>query len=225
MADSKGFLTSTDREFLRGKKEYDSKQSRYDRRQAIRERTRAAFHDFSLLYETLDRSERNKIFAPADESHSLFRAMIDTMAFLYHALEGDVDSNQAHQHPFPYPFDQLLRTGVRHGEISRHASATGGSWGGHVDVDFSVEIQEPHKTDHERVIEDLAKNEGRGLTERELRTAVAHAARVTASDEEPWVTDDGEPVEEVNLHRLADAVEQKAEELRAAEADKADEDS
>jgi len=61
-----GFLTEADREFIRGEREYSSKHSRYDRRRAIRERTRRAFADMSLLYNLLDEDELAKIFSTDD---------------------------------------------------------------------------------------------------------------------------------------------------------------
>lgn len=64
MSDEHGFLTPTDRSFLQGETEYDSKQGRYKRRQSIRERTRGAYLDFTLLYDHLDDEERTKIFEP-----------------------------------------------------------------------------------------------------------------------------------------------------------------
>jgi hypothetical protein len=62
MADQKGFLTASDRAFLRGEKKYNSKQGRYDRRRSIQERTQQAFRDFTLLYTKLEERERRKIF-------------------------------------------------------------------------------------------------------------------------------------------------------------------
>lgn len=45
----RGFLTVADREFLRGEKHYESKQGRYDRRRAIRDRLRNAVLDMNLV--------------------------------------------------------------------------------------------------------------------------------------------------------------------------------
>lgn len=61
---NRGFLTSTDREFLRGEKVYEHRQSTYDRRQTIRDRTRDALLDFAVLYEHLSDDQREKILQP-----------------------------------------------------------------------------------------------------------------------------------------------------------------
>lgn len=57
-------LTETDRQFLKGKKEYtgeNAKQMRYERRTAIRERVRQSLKDFSTLFDNLDAEEAGKI--------------------------------------------------------------------------------------------------------------------------------------------------------------------
>lgn len=100
MGDNKGFLTPADREFLRGEKEFsgdNAKQMRYQRRRSIRDRTRDAFRDFSLLFETLDDDELETI-AEQSEMRGGGRAMggprppdpsvTDTLAFIYLLHEG-----------------------------------------------------------------------------------------------------------------------------------------
>lgn len=64
MADQSGFLTQADRAFLEEDKTYETKQGRYARRESIRERTRAALHDFTLVYTALEREELETIFEP-----------------------------------------------------------------------------------------------------------------------------------------------------------------
>lgn len=71
MSGGKGFLTETDRKYLRGEKEYtgeNAKQMRYQRRQSIRDRTANAFRDFALLYHDLPPEERRKVLATIRES-------------------------------------------------------------------------------------------------------------------------------------------------------------
>lgn len=226
MTDSRGFLTDTDILFLRGGKQYDSKQQRYKRRQAIRERTRQAFYDFQLLHEELDAAERNKIFdPPAQETYDLVKAMSDTFAFIYHALEGDAGSNAATRNrSFKYPFDQVLEAGIRHGEIARQEGSDEFPFGGRVDVTFEVDVQQLKRVDQDRVLDDLAKNFGRGLTDDELRTAILHAARATVvGDGFGEAMEDRFGVSGHGLHALADRVERRAEELDLDDADDVDE--
>lgn len=179
MTDYKGFLTPGDRLFLQGQKQYESKQGRYERRESIRHRTRQAFYDFALLHQELERAERNKIFdPPAEETADLMKAMIETVAFLYHSLEGDAGSKAVDWgRTFRYPFAQVLKAGVQHGEMARHRHNEPDPFAGIVDVTFDVEVSRAQLADQDRVVEDLAENDGYGLTDEELRATIVHAAR------------------------------------------------
>lgn len=108
MPELKGFLTEKDREFLRGEKEYESKQGRYARRRSIRERTRGALRDFLLLCAELSVEERDKIFdtdPDSDESSELEEGVAKTIEFLYAGIGGYSG------------FRQPLQTGVAKGEV------------------------------------------------------------------------------------------------------------
>ena len=64
----RGLLASVDREFLRGEKVYEHRQSTYDRRQTIRDRTQDAIQDFEILYEHLSDDQREKVLSPRLDS-------------------------------------------------------------------------------------------------------------------------------------------------------------
>lgn len=85
MTDENGFLTDTDKKFLRGEKEYDSKQGRYGRRRAIRERTREAISDFAFLDEHLENDELEKVVEPKElgDDVELYYDMRGMFQFLY----------------------------------------------------------------------------------------------------------------------------------------------
>jgi len=226
MSDETGFLTDVDKEFLRGEKEYDSKQGRYGRRRAIRERTRQVFYDFQLLHNTLDEAELNKIFdPPVDEISELMRAMIESVAFLYHALEGDSGSNAVDwERTFRYPFSQVLEAGVKHGEIARQESNGEHHFTGNPEVTFDVDVTRVHPADRDRIVEALARNGGRGLTDKELRAGIVHTAGDTPTTDVELMMD-GEPIEDAldgvylgtGLYGLAKEVEQKAKELEESD--------
>jgi len=59
-ADPRGCLTQTDREYLRGEKEYDRKTSESHRKAAIRDRIQETLYDFSLLLEHLPDDQLQK---------------------------------------------------------------------------------------------------------------------------------------------------------------------
>lgn len=122
----KGFLTSTDRKFLRGDREYDSKHSRYERRKSIRERARGAFRDFALLAEQLPENEREKIFSTGsnEEYRELENDLMDTIRFMYVGAGSEGR------------FRRLLKQGVMEGEAERLPQS---SHRGLVSVHFEVE--------------------------------------------------------------------------------------
>lgn len=129
MTENNGFLTGTDKEFLRGEREYtgeNAKQNRYERRQAIAERARQAFADFALLFDTLDEHERNRIFDTDVDgevpvpTEGLRSDLTDTVAFLYLALEGEINSEVATNRRFSFPFDSLLDSAIRRAERARY---------------------------------------------------------------------------------------------------------
>jgi hypothetical protein len=145
MTEHNGFLTATDRKFLRGGKEYDTKQGRYDRRRAIRERTQQAFRDFIVLYEEMNEDERRKIFdviadgtyhpnlaghtdeEPPDEirdAQEFQSGLFSTLAFMYLGLWGTSVS-----------FDNLVEAAVFQSERDR--------LGRLVEVSLKIEEQEP----------------------------------------------------------------------------------
>lgn len=205
MSDENGFLTDVDKAFLRGEKEYDSKQGRYGRRRAIRERARQAFYDFQFLRNTLDEAELNKVFDPPPEETSEFmQAVIESIAFLYQALEGDAGSNSVDwERSFRYPFSQVLKDGVKIGEIARQEANAEHHFAGNPDVTFEIDVTRVYPADRDRVVEALAQNGGRGLSDQELAAAITHAADDTRKGDS----------ERAGLHRLAEEVEEKAKEL------------
>ncbi|MCU4719078.1 hypothetical protein [Halapricum hydrolyticum] len=67
----RGILTTSDKKWLRGEKEYNSKQSDSNKRKTIRDRVFQALLDFELLASELSDADRQKIFERlSDESDS-----------------------------------------------------------------------------------------------------------------------------------------------------------
>lgn len=172
MSDETGFLTRTDREFLTGEHEYtgeNAKQQRYQRREAIAERTRQAFHDFALLYEVLDEHERDRIFDAPESQRREFRAsLVDTVAFLYVVLKTDMELKES---PIPdrtirSSFDSILREGVTQAE-SDHSQGVSPLWT--VATEFNVTVKDTHDDlAEERAIEKIAKRNHSKLTKDEM---------------------------------------------------------
>lgn len=102
----RGVLAPVDRKFLTGEKEYDHRQSAYNRREEIRERIENALLDYSIIVEELSPTERAKIFGagrPREERRELEEGMSDLIRFLYLGLGRS-------------RFEQVLRAGVQDAE-------------------------------------------------------------------------------------------------------------
>lgn len=176
MPEHRGFLTDTDKLFLRGGKKYGSKQQRYERRDAIRKRTRKALRDFSLLYKELDRTERNKIFEPEDRETriALEDGIIDTVAFLYIALEGEIGSEDFQDREYTPRFRGILNQAVSKAEADRRP-------GDEIvtSVDFEASVTNPGQVDLDHVIDKLAGRQGFELSEVEAKVV----ANILATDD------------------------------------------
>lgn len=194
MAGHRGFLTETDELFLRGGKRYDSKQQRYERRKAIRERTREALRDFSLLYKELDRSERNKIFEPEDRETriALEEGITDTIAFLYIALEGEIGSEDYQDREYTPRFRGFLDLAVSKAEGDRRP-------GDEIvtSVDFEASVTNRGQVDLDRVIDKLAGRQGYELSEVEAKVV----ANILATDDGTQHPGPSEFVEQIKERR------------------------
>ena len=62
----RGMLTTTDKAFLSGEKQYEHRQSRYKRRNGIRERVRNTISDFPIFWEKTPIEERKKVYGDLD---------------------------------------------------------------------------------------------------------------------------------------------------------------
>ncbi|QLD88285.1 hypothetical protein HWV07_04245 [Natronomonas salina] len=173
MTEHRGFLTDVDKLFLQGGKAYDSKQQRYERRRAIRERTREAFKDFAVLYGSLSEEERNKIFDVGEsvtdqEALNEFQdGLVDTIAFMYLSLEGESDSDAIYHRSFRVPFDTILKQGVKKGEADRQPGETLRI---RIAVDFDVDVSNMEMIDAERAIDKIARLRDNELTEKEMQS-------------------------------------------------------
>lgn len=175
MAEYKGFLTETDREFLRGEKEYsgeNAKQMRYQRRRSIRERSRGALFDMQLLFNELSDREIEKIFHPPDDQSpgDFYRAISDTLGLVYLGSKV-MDDNPEIMSPW---FNQLLELGIRLAEQRRLGvdTPTLGKSAGRVSVDISIEHHHPTAVDFEAVAGKIAAGTEFEITEAELRAFV-----------------------------------------------------
>jgi hypothetical protein len=115
MSEHKGFLTDTDKAFLRGEKEYtgdNAAQMRYQRRQAIRERARNACRDFSVLLDEVDPEEVAKLFPFGDDTQDtagVYSGMADALALFFVSFFDREDVSDAGAHEM---VDMVVNHGV-----------------------------------------------------------------------------------------------------------------
>ena len=214
MTGNNGFLTQTDKDFLKADGEYytgeHAKQSRYQRREAIAERAREAFRDFAFLFETLDEAERNRVFDPEFEDvPRLGDDVRDTLAFLYWATEAEPGLSGP-ERSFTLTFDMLFEPAIRRAEQRRHDDT--------VMMHYEPYNIEPVRAGASwtKVAEELAETGGTGVSDKELRAAIKQLAMRTTGDTSPSPnTIDGEKIEDQleigDLYDLAEFVEKKAQ--------------
>lgn len=129
----RGILSSTDREYLCGLKDYSHNQTELNRRQAIRERTIEAIRDLDLLWLLLAESEWEKIidaFDPEELNH-FFASII---SFMYVGIDQD-----------PGRMKEVLEYGLYGGANYD----TSGRWSGkannvtvEIDIDYEPNLDE-----------------------------------------------------------------------------------
>lgn len=128
----RGILAEADRGYLLEKEEYGSRQTRYERRKAIRERVREGLIDFTLLFDELEHDEREKIFgsnltAQIQLDDNLEAGMRDALAFILEGAGGSTLFNE--RRPDDVTSERLLeraikRIGRRYGYFVRHIDAS-----------------------------------------------------------------------------------------------------
>lgn len=104
-------LTKSDREYLRGDKQYKGQKSESNKLRDIRERVYQSLLDFELLVDELPEEERQKIFERLSEesdSHGAYEAA-SIIEFLYKGFS-DLTADPSHiaASPDELPVDQLL---------------------------------------------------------------------------------------------------------------------
>jgi hypothetical protein len=121
----RGILTSSDKKWLRGEKEYDSSKSDSNKRKDIRDRAFQALIDFELLASELPNEDRQKIFEQLSEesdSHGVDESAA-VIEFLYKGLS-DLTTDPNHIAAGPketsverfLAFRNALTTGVARGK-------------------------------------------------------------------------------------------------------------
>lgn len=142
---SRGTLSQSDREYLRGETQLASVQSERNARARIRDRIYDATLDFEVLVEHLSERDRKLVFEKRfDEidGTEAFDALVSAVAFFYLAT-GDTDLE----------FETVLREGINLAEATNDRAAT---------VDLELTYQ---SLSGDQLIEKLRRGESLSLTE------------------------------------------------------------
>lgn len=149
----RGILSSTDREYLCGLKEYAQPQTDANRRQDIRERVTNALKDFTLLSLFLEGKEREKIFDNLGEEWTE-DALISMMAFAYLGLDEDRPK-----------FESMIEKGIIQAENMDKLFQSAGRA-----TNSEVSITVDYKPDVEKLYKSFL--DGKELTDAEIGTLV-----------------------------------------------------
>lgn len=159
----RGILTPTDRDFLLGRKTDYTDHSKKQKRNRIRRRLQNAILDFSILFECLERRDRNIVFDPDDDDReALTRGITDALAFFHLGTMG-----------YYTPFKDMLSEGVGKAE-----QRLAGSSYRMVNVEFNVDPV--GRIDTDELIEKIENEAFDRITDEELR---AFVRLLTMSDE------------------------------------------
>lgn len=171
MPTPQGFLTESDREFLRGKTEFEGEnadQQRVQKRYRLRKRIRQSFIDFQDLFAMLSDDDRNLIFDDLREDEELLNGITAMLAFTYWVTELDQGVD----------FERLLEQGVAAAE---QFPRTPTDYTVPSKVDASIEVTRTRDMHSGRVKEILkmgpekAREEGLYITPHELGQAIMTA--------------------------------------------------
>jgi len=158
----RGILSPTDREYLCGLKEYAQPQTDANRRQDIRERVKNGLKDFALLWLSLERKEREKVFDDLGEEGT--DEVIDSMVSFAHL---GLDRDKARM-------EERIQRGVLGAE---NVDKLFRSAGRATDVDVSIDVE--YDPDIEKLYERFEK--GRELTDAEVGVLI-RSGRLESDD-------------------------------------------
>jgi hypothetical protein len=128
----RGILTPSDRAYLTGESEMNSKQSERNTRFRIRNRIQRSIQDFDIILANLDKKDQHKVFKkiltrdgePIELTTS--HELVQTLTFLYEGIEEQ-----------EYEFEEVLDLAIAHSETRR------GNVVQDINVKISIESEQP----------------------------------------------------------------------------------
>jgi len=199
--ESRGILTSTDKDFVRGAKQYESRQSRYKRRSGIRERVCNAISDFPIIWTEMSLDEREKVYGKLDlPTSDLGRAVADPDLGPLEAMCAVVYEAALHREiPPEYIFHNAIKKVESERLLSKNSSRRV-----NVDLDLDISVDDPagpnidealDRIEHGAAISDLEPRELSALISYSVQSdsldskTLAEAARSTRKQESETLAD------------------------------------
>ena len=175
----RGVLSKDDRQFLRGKKDFQHVESNANARSRIRERVINAFLDFALIDVYLEDRDRERVFDAfdadlvwggdadlyADEATQI-GTLDNVIAFIYRET---ID-----RHP---PFEKILERGVMQGE-----NDPGTVYLGQYEIELEVKEIDPENLNVDSIVERVESGQVNTLTEAEMAAFIQLFAASDAFD-------------------------------------------
>jgi len=164
MGDSSGFLSSGDKEYLRGGRDYENEQSEAQRRYRLRNKVQQVIIDFSLLQKYIDIEDLSLLFQdigppvvgrsaenpglviPGGQS-DMYDGLIGTLAFLYKGVKTQSD----------FDFERVLEQAIRQVGATRDSPAGQRL----TNVNVEIERQYQYELDPDEIRERFETNPSR----------------------------------------------------------------
>lgn len=162
---NRGILSSVDRKFLFGEKEYEHKQSVSNRKQDIRNRVSNSFQDFILLSSLMRNSEKQKIFQSEMDDIILDESLKKMISFVYNGIDRDRSR-----------LEDIISRGV-HEAINENNREQNSGEATHVST--IIDIQ--RKPDVDRLYDKLQSGEANQLTDNEVG-ALIRSGKLNSED-------------------------------------------
>jgi len=145
----RGLLAQVDREYIRGEKEYNHRQSEYDREQTIKERVRNGVRDITILAAEADDEFLEDLLGDYEDDSSLKNGLTDMVTLLFRVSGLEYASKNRGGGVTNRGFESMVEEGTRRGFLMNDA----------VLDDFSLDTRSTHVPNLEALISHVEDGE------------------------------------------------------------------
>lgn len=155
----RGILGTPDRQFIRGEKEYEHRQTRYDRRQTIKERVQNSVLDLLLLADEADDDILREAMSEYEQNEDLEKGLAGAIGFVFRLTALDHFTPTLGTGAKNEKFSELLERGVRGGYFNHD----------HIIDDFEYQVKSTH-------VPDISTLKEKAEADEDLSPALIHYA-------------------------------------------------